>query len=253
MLAARLRGVNAAEEVEVWWVATGRLGWRRLVPLLDPGERTRLAALRREQDQERFVLAAALARGALAQRLAVPAADIRLDRRCARCGAPHGRPRLLAPPAPMELSITHSGHLVGVAVARAAVGLDVEFIDGTRGVDEVARSVLTAHEHAALERFAGDDGRERLRGFLRLWTRKEALTKMVGRGLNAPLQDIEVSGPSEPARLRSWAGSGDLVERVSLVDLDPPVERHVGALAALAPGVAPVQGDGEGLVAPLAP
>lgn len=240
--------MEGIERCDLWWVTTGVHDWLALVGLLDGGERRRLEGLRREADRERFVLAAALARAALGRRIGRPAAEVALDRRCDRCGAPHGKPRLRGATGP-ELSVTHSGRLVAVAVAAAPVGVDVEAVPDAPGADGLAEAVLADDERAALERHAaaGDDP-ARIEAFLRLWTRKEALTKMTGDGVVIPLRDVRVSGPGEPARLLGWAGRDRLVGSTALVDLAPPVPRHVAALAVGVPSVAVDEGDGGALL-----
>lgn len=243
---------GGAPAVGVWWARAGRHDWRALVRLLDSDEVGRLEALRREEDQERFVLAASLARAALATLLATEARDVALDRTCARCGAPHGKPRLAAPRADLELSITHSGTLVGVAVCPAvAVGLDVERLDRLDGWEHLAATVLSPGERTAVEQAAGGgDRRAGARAFLTMWTRKEALTKMSGSGITVPLPEVVVSGPADPARC--LALPGDLQPgTVALHDLDAPATDHVAAVAAAHPGAVPSVHDGDRLVAAL--
>lgn len=246
--------VGSGPTVAVWWARTGRHDWAGLVPLLDAGERGRLEALRRPEDRERFVLAAALARAALASRLGVPARAVALERGCARCGKPHGRPRLASPAAAVELSITHSGGAVGVAVCDGVpVGLDVEEVGRMDGSARLEAGVLAAGERRALDRAVGGaaDGPVRVEAFLRLWTRKEALTKMVGTGVTAPLAEVVVSGPGEPARCLAMPGGRPWPDELSLHDVDPPVPGHVGAVAAGHPAAQPSAGDGDALVAAL--
>lgn len=234
---------------EVWWATVGRVSWSRLVRWLDGAERARLSALRREEDRERFVLAATLARALVSSRLDVALGDVRLDRRCPRCGAPHGKPRVAVPRAGLELSITHSGSLVGVALAPGvAVGVDVEQVTDDRDVLSIAPSVLTDEELAALDRSRPS---RRTACLLRLWARKEALTKMVGSGLDVPFTDIRVSGADDAARLLGWAGGGPPVDEVSLIDLTPPASAHVAAIAVLSARARVTAHDGLSLLAGL--
>jgi 4'-phosphopantetheinyl transferase len=232
--------------VHVWW-ARRQDATPELERLLDEPERGRLAAYRRAEDRERFLAACALAKTALGGYLRRDPGSVRLDRTCARCGRPHGKPRLddeHAPP--VELSVTHAGDLVAVAFATGArVGIDVEPLDRRLRPDELARVALAAEEDDELA--ALEEG-ERVRAFLVYWTRKEAATKAVGRGIEMPLRRIRVSAPHEPPRLLAWPHE-EAPDAVSLVDLEAPAG-HVAALAVVGPCEEVVGLDGTALLRP---
>jgi 4'-phosphopantetheinyl transferase len=210
----------------VWWAAPrSPAAAPHLVALLDAEERARMDRFRREIDAARYLAAHALARLALARPLDVDPAGLAFDRTC-RCGQPHGKPRLDGPgPA---FSMTHAGDLVGVAVHRDPVGLDVEQV---RPLSDLA--AVAAHACAPGETVADADG------FFRLWTRKEALLKSTGEGLSTPMSDIALS----PGGAVRWAD-----RTVWLHDLSPAPD-HPAALAgpgAVAPAV--VEEDGNALL-----
>jgi 4'-phosphopantetheinyl transferase len=216
-----------ADEVHVWWGRRRHVS-RSLESLLDDVERGRLARYTREEDRERFLAGCALAKLALGLYLDVPAAEIRFSRRCNTCGRPHGKPRVVTPPGTsIELSVSHSGELVAVAVAaRNPVGVDVERLDRALPVDELEGLVLATTERVALASLSAD---ERRPGFLVWWTRKEACVKATALGLRLPLPSVVVTRPDERPRLLAWPH--DIPpEEVMLFDLG----EHDGHLAALA-------------------
>lgn len=103
------------------------LVWRVDLPLavatdwLDEAERRRAAAFRLPADRDRFVLGRSMLRALLARELGVPPAAVPLAQ---RAGAPPelvGRHRTR-----LRWSVSHSGSIVLVALARRAVGVDVE-------------------------------------------------------------------------------------------------------------------------------
>ena len=95
--------------------------------------------------------------------------------------------------AAVELSVTHTSGLVGVAFCtRAPVGIDVE--DTARPVDVAS---LRPRVLNALEPLDGLPGA----AFFTYWVRKEALVKASGAGLHAPLHELVVSSPADPPRL----------------------------------------------------
>jgi 4'-phosphopantetheinyl transferase len=207
---------TAGVGVEVWWVGVGAAR-DEFVRDLDDVERGRLAAYLRDVDKARFLLGVTLVRRVLAERFSLPAAKVALDRTCPECGKPHGKVRA----AGVELSVTHSGDLVGVAVAERPVGLDVEKIDLGVDVDAVARVAFTDAEVRAL---GGYDGIAKARAFTTYWTRKEAVVKATGEGLRGDLRAerrVEMRG--------EWrVAEGDVQVR----DLEVGAE-HCAALAVI--------------------
>jgi 4'-phosphopantetheinyl transferase len=200
---------------EVWWA--NRADYRdELTGLLDETERARFATYRRPADQERFAVGCALAKGAVARRLGTTPSVVKFDRSCSDCGGTHGKPRV----AGAELSVSHSGDAILVAVADAPCGADVEELADRRDVAALSRLVLGEGEQARDER-----------EFLRVWTRKEAVTKATGDGLRAPFSQVIVSG--EPPKVSSWPYPGP-PEEVTLLDLDAP-PGYLAALAVLGP------------------
>jgi 4'-phosphopantetheinyl transferase len=209
--------------VEVWW---GRIGQVRdeFAEELDALERQRLEAYVRGEDKARFLLGCTIVRRLLAARLSLPAAKISLDRSCPECGRPHGKVRADG----VELSVTHSGDLVGVALhPRTAVGLDVERIDPAIDADAIAGVSLAAVEMRELRRY---DGVAKARAFTQYWTRKEAIVKATGNGIRTDLRTVIVSPPDQPAQFLSGG--------LQLIDLE--VDEDYAAALAVASAEPPV-------------
>lgn len=107
-----------------------------------------------------------------------------------------GRPFLAGGP---EFNLSHSGGWAALAVAvrETAIGIDIEAF---REVEhDVADRFFSPAERCALSALDPDRWAD---GFFRAWTRKEALVKAVGDGLNLPLADFDVTlAPGAPARL----------------------------------------------------
>jgi len=144
----------------------------------------------------------------------------------------HGRPRLAG--GGPSFSLSHSGDRALVALGDVdrgdgggaqRIGVDVErFRDGI-DVERFAARNFTPFERAEL---AALHGAERLRGFFRVWTRKEAYIKALGKGLHHPLQSFDVTTGADArfAALRDGEPHGEW----SLFDLDLG-QRRAGALA----------------------
>ena len=138
---------------------------------------------------------------------------------------PHGKPYLVD--APLQFNLSHSAQLALVAVGRNELGVDCEKVRHVESLDDIARRHFSAVEFAAISALAEA---ERLRGFYRCWTRKEAFIKAIGAGLSVPLDVFDVTIGEPAAFLASRDGQED-PERWTLADVSPGPD-YIAALAA---------------------
>ena len=105
---------------------------------------------------------------------------------------------------PINFSVSHLDELVLVAVSTALeVGIDVECID-----QDVNPDVIAEFSHLDEHRSVGGLPRPReIREFIRLWTLKEAYTKMVGTGHSLDFKSIKFT--LDPVRLSSVGGKSN--------------------------------------------
>ncbi|WP_017624284.1 4'-phosphopantetheinyl transferase family protein, partial [Nocardiopsis chromatogenes] len=213
---------DARVHCDVWW-ATPAQAHPDLGRFLDARERERHARFRRQADRDRYIVAHALARLAVAREAGCPPEAVEFDLHCRNCdGAdrePHGKPVPAGPAAGLEVSISHSGERVALAVARGVpVGIDVEEVSSRRDTSALAEMALAPAEREVLAALPADRAAE---GFFTYWARKEALLKASGEGIYAGLTSVEVSSPAAPGRVVAWASPGAPPPgRVRLVDLD---------------------------------
>lgn len=212
----------------MWWARPDSAGHRHLM-LLDEVERARHESFLNPADRDRYLASHALARLVLADTMAVDPASLRFARRCRRCGGPHGKPRLIGPGRLPELSLTHSGRCVGVAMAMVSVGLDVELAGRLGDAEILAEQILSVEE---IPYWRGLPPQMASNALVRWWTRKEAVLKATGDGLNLPMPSFTVSPPDQPARLLDWAGTGSTEQPVQLHDLSPATD-HPACVASL--------------------
>lgn len=168
--------------------------------VLTEAERRRAAALRPVQ-AARFTAGRVAVRTLLADLLGVPAGDVVLGNHpCPGCGdAGHGPPRVVWPRTSLWISMSRSERYGALAVSTAPVGVDVET---HRPVDlpSLSRAALTPAEAVWLDGLGGP--RERLRGFYRCWTRKEAVLKAVGLGVSVDLRRWDTAPADDPGSVR---------------------------------------------------
>ncbi|WP_017571539.1 4'-phosphopantetheinyl transferase family protein [Nocardiopsis halotolerans] len=224
---------------EVWWAHTSAAD-DRLLRLLDEEERARNDRFRLQADRDRHLLGRAMSRLLLAERAGCPPEKVTFALRCRSCeekeraGAsrgedsaqgPHGKPHPSGPAEGWEVSVSHSGEWVVLALAREVpVGVDVERVSGTRDLEGLAGYTLGAPESQAWGRLSPAD---RVGAFFRYWARKESLLKATGLGLSGGLRRVLVSPADAAPELLAWEGGGG-PEAVTLVDLDVGAGRERG-------------------------
>ncbi|MDZ5634890.1 4'-phosphopantetheinyl transferase family protein [Janthinobacterium sp. GMG1] len=135
----------------------------------DKADRFRSLAL-----QTRYRRSQGVLRQILSDYLDVPPAAVAF-----RHGA-FGKPSLAGQA--LHFNLSHSGDAMLLAVARHAVGVDVEQCAGTPlDLDPLLDLLCHADERAAMAALAPDQRRQQ---FYQLWTRKEAYLKALGTGLS---------------------------------------------------------------------
>jgi 4'-phosphopantetheinyl transferase len=240
--------MSVAVPCTVWWTRPHDVSDAELA-LLSEGERDRYAALRSDEDRARFATARLIARIVLGRRVGIAPEDVELDATCPRCGAQHAKPIAGGRAAGLELSISHSGDRVAVAIAEGAqVGLDVEGRPALGGGDgrDLWEAVLRPGEQLLVARLP-----EELRGdaFLAVWTRKEAILKATGDGLDVAMTELEVSPATATPRVLSSAGHLPPAEHITLAELHPG-EGYRATLAVITRGPIEVEeADAEVLLA----
>jgi 4'-phosphopantetheinyl transferase len=187
----------APAQAHVWFALPGPLAAPELanyLRLLDPTELERYRRFRFELHRREFLVTHALLRLTLARYGPTEAAAWRFHR------GPHGKPSV-SPPCGLSFNVSNHPSLVVCAVAAGAeVGVDVEPLARGPSILELAPTVFSARERAALARLSPAERHERA---VSLWTAKEAYLKARGEGLALPLDLITMvfdeGRPFEPS------------------------------------------------------
>lgn len=120
----------------------------------------------------------------LAEYLDVPPAEIAFGAN--DCG----KPEVASPSTDLAFNLSYSNGMAALAVGfRKSVGVDVETLEGAQINPEMIYRVLSPSESNSV--LLADD---RVRAFLRLWVRKEALAKATGH--HAEADEVNVMGIS---------------------------------------------------------
>jgi 4'-phosphopantetheinyl transferase len=212
--------MSGAVPCTVWW-ARPREADALALRTLSEGERARHDSLGRDADRARFATARLMVRAALGRRTGQAPADVELDATCPRCGAQHAKPVAGGRASGLELSISHSGEHVAVVLAEGArVGIDVEGPEALGGGDgrDLWEAVLRPSEQALVARLPEE---LRAEAFLGVWTRKEAILKATGDGLEVAMTELEVSPATAAPRVLRSGGGLPAPEAIVLAELHP--------------------------------
>lgn len=178
-------------DLHVRWARLGDHDPASIDLLLTPAERGRAQRPSRTTRGRAFALGRALSRATVAELAGIDPLEVGFE------DDDRGKPRIVRgqrrspdghTPSHWQHSVSHSGDLVVVAVARgAAVGVDVEVVDDSRPVWRLAERFFHPDEVA---RLASLPPELLPRAFYELWTRKEAVLKALGSGLSGRLDSV---------------------------------------------------------------
>ena len=103
--------------------------------------------------------------------------------------SPLGKPYLPDNPANLTFNVSHAGEIVLIGFGRGReIGVDVEQTTRSVNARDIAVRFFCAAESRELEPLQGSAHDA---AFFRCWTRKEAILKASGKGLQTPLKMLE--------------------------------------------------------------
>jgi 4'-phosphopantetheinyl transferase len=229
-----------ARSCQLWWASASAAG-PHLLDLLDEEERHRHDGFVRAEDRSLFLVSHALTRIVTAHHVAIPPRAVRYAGKVAT----YEKPRLGDAAAELEFSVSHSGACVVFAISRAVtLGVDVERVTATVPDASLLASVLCAAEQRA---FMAMPPPVQPWAFCRYWTRKEAVLKATGDGLEISPVRIAVTAPRTAPALVRWSGPGRPAKSVHLYDLDAP-PGYAATLATLEQHLECTDHDGDALL-----
>ena len=164
-------------------LSTSGTALERNSSLLDGTEAARAACFLAEEDRHRFILAHAGMRRALGRWVGCHPAALSFGRK------EGGKPFLIGAKMP-GFNLSHAGTQALLAIsADREIGVDIEKHDERVAIDAIAQNFFTPKEIAMLTSLPSE---RRLAGFFTCWTRKEAVVKAIGSGLQMPLDSFSV-------------------------------------------------------------
>lgn len=201
-----------AKFVDVWHGRLPELGENAssMGACLSESEQQKAATFKQAVMRQRYIGVRALLRQTLAVYLQMDPAQVKFQT------GVHGKPFL--PDEALHFNISHTADELLIAVGNIPdIGIDIEITRPRHGMDGLAARCFSAVE---LEAWQSLPAEARLAAFYRLWTKKEAFVKAVGRGIALGLERCEVQIQPDGQLLRipaEFGSAGDwLVTELSL-------------------------------------
>jgi 4'-phosphopantetheinyl transferase len=212
--------------VEVWTWAFGDGGLTAsdeamLRADLTPDESARATRYRHPRAREQFLRSRALLRQLLAANLGCEPRDLAIEPNA------DGKPRMLG--GGPEFNVSHTDGVLTVALADGPVGVDVECLRPMPSATNLVERYFSEPERRQFEKLPEAD---RLAGFFRGWTCKEAVLKGIGCGVRDldrcvvdldPARPAAVLAPTETAcswALRTWHPTAGTVAALAVCEND---------------------------------
>lgn len=153
----------------------------QLKAVLNTTEIERSKRFYHDNDRNRFIVSRALLKFILASEASVEVDKIQLDKK------KNKKPYLVSYPH-INFNVSHSNNYAVIALSSKEVGVDVEFISKNFDFSEIMPTVFNKLE---LNSVLGASDKNK--AFYRYWTRKEAVVKATGKGVDDSLINIPVS------------------------------------------------------------
>lgn len=149
-----------------------------LIHFLNPEELSRVERYYKDKDRNQFIICRAILKFVLSAYTQLDITTINIDYHFNK------KPFLSSHPW-LFFNISHSEDLAVIAISRNKVGIDVEYIFKDFDFSSLLPDIFDSNEALAIENAVNVN-----HTFYKLWTRKEALVKAVGTGIDDDFKNI---------------------------------------------------------------
>ena len=186
-----LPGEFSKDQVDIWTISLvqSEMVINNLFWLLSDEEKEKLIRFHFPQDRHRFIICHGAVRQIVSQYLAVEPDQVIFYEN--QFGKPIFRNELgeIA----IQFNLSHSEDLAVLALTPIRnIGVDIEFIHPFTDYLKLAATYFSPEEIVYIDSLSENI---KLNAFYKLWTRKEAFLKAIGKGLSFPLNDFSMMGP----------------------------------------------------------
>ncbi|GAB3937234.1 4'-phosphopantetheinyl transferase family protein [Mucilaginibacter myungsuensis] len=203
--------------ITIWYSKVNDLSDRydEYYQLIAPEEKTKAERFHREADRQRYVIQHGLLRKLLGDQLGISGDELTFN------FGPNKKPYLSGHDIYFNLSNSDGEFLI--AIAQEEMGLDIEIIKPNFNYQDIAQNYFGKDEIAFIDR--SDDP---AKAFFLLWTRKEALLKACGMGIDDDLPQVPALDGKHnlPARypVKEWRTQSFCLEDQTMISLTYPGE-----------------------------
>lgn len=152
-----------------------------LSSLCTPKELARSRRYLSENDSKRFVITRGLLRSLLAQILKKEPKEIEIEI------DENKKPQLKDKTLKLHFNISHTSDCALIVISNSPVGVDVEFAQNIIDYQPIMETCFSMNEKIFVDVQA-----DSLKAFYTLWTRKESVLKLFGKGIDDDINRIEV-------------------------------------------------------------
>lgn len=150
-----------------------------LLPLISEERRERIERMAVNGDKVRSLFSELLMRCEASEQLGVGFNELIFDK------GEFGKPYIVGADG-YDFSVSHSGQAIAFAGGFSAVGADIELIKRRR--NRASQRFFSDNEVRFIEQSANSD-----EAFFEIWTKKEAYSKMLGKGLSLGFRSFDVT------------------------------------------------------------
>jgi 4'-phosphopantetheinyl transferase len=159
----------------------------KLTAVLNEQEKQRADTFQQPLLRNRYIAVRAITRHVLANYLSAQPADLQFSL------GEHGKPDLISDS--LYFNISHTDHLLLIAVGNLPdIGVDIELIKTRSNMDGMAKRCFAESEFQFWQPLPEPQSQET---FYRLWTKKEAFVKAIGRGIALGLNRCEIESQKD--------------------------------------------------------
>jgi 4'-phosphopantetheinyl transferase len=156
----------------------------KLYSYLSDKEKIRANRFKFKLDFDCYVSSHALLRAELSKLLGVKAKSVKIEE------SVNGKPFTSGTALPFSLSRSKNLFIFAIGWGDQLVGVDIEQIKTRINFLDITRDYFSFNEQQSISSFKNTDDQNRT--FFEIWTRKEALLKAVGIGINTELSKVQV-------------------------------------------------------------
>jgi 4'-phosphopantetheinyl transferase len=149
--------------------------------VLSDSERSRAKRYHFVKDKNRFIICRTLLKFLLAEHIGLEVDKVLID-------LDSNKKPYLSSHSSVFFNVSHSGDYAVIAIAKCPVGVDVEYVNKDFDYEEILPTIFNELEMDEIRL-----NKEKHLTFYKFWTRKEAIVKAIGKGIDNDILNIPVT------------------------------------------------------------